>query len=101
MREVLDNISYKPGYSFELREERMLGQHGRIHMLRVVLYAACSVTGQEDWQMGRWFVVEHPTDEHEVVRTAYQALHLFELHEFQENFKYNGKPVFDPHVMNL
>ncbi len=98
MHNILDRITYKPGYSFEFNPaEQGFGPA----QLRVQLYAACTVTGREEWQLGRWFVVEDPDDEREVVRTAYQALYLFELHEFQENFKYDGNTVFDPHSMNL
>lgn len=33
----------------------------------------------------------------EVVRTIYKAIVNAEIHEIDENFKYKGKAIFDPH----
>ncbi len=100
MKSILADIQYFPGYEFETISLKD-NEFEYIHLLRVVMFAKCTVSGEEDLQRGRWLVVEDPTDEAEVVRTAYQALGMFQQHEFQENFKYKGKVVFDPHAMNL
>ena len=99
MKQFLDKIEYKPAYYFECRANSMYDD-GRAE-LRVCTVAPCTTTGFLKQQAGRWFVVEDPFDEADVVRTAYQAMYLFELHEMQEHFRYNGKTVFDPHLMNI
>lgn len=110
MRKILDRITYKVGYSFEIEPHEndfecgvptTVPQEIPPSRLRVNTYAACTRSGQEEWQRGRWFYVKDPLDVTEVVRTAYQALYLFELHELQEQFKFDGVIVFDPHSMNL
>ena len=90
MREILDRIHYKPSYGFEAQVI------GDVYMLRVSVVAPCTDTGFLKAQRGRWLVVEDPNNTDEVVRTAYQACYLFELHEFQEQFKFDGKPFNPP-----
>lgn len=101
MEHILSKIEYKPEYSFETSMAHVGWEPYTAGMLRVVTEAPCTITGKVERQVGRWLVVEDVFNEAEVVRTAYQALYLFELHEFQEHFKYHGKIVFNPHEMNV
>lgn len=57
----------------------------------------CTTTGQLCEHGGRkWLLSEHMT-ESEVVLTALKAALTAEEHEARENFRYNGKQVFNPH----
>jgi hypothetical protein len=93
---ILNEITYKDGYTF-----KVFCSSSYIATIRVTTFAPCTNTGITQYQEGRLFIIENPDNEAEIVRAAYQALYLFELHEFQEHFKYKGNIVFDPHGMNL
>ena len=45
----------------------------------------------------KWFVSRYSTTS-EVIRTAYKAVLAAEMHEIDENFRYNCIQIFDPHT---
>jgi hypothetical protein len=55
------------------------------------------ITGIEEWQHCRkWMISKHSTKS-EVVRTAFKAVEAAVIHEAQEAFKYKGCRVYNPH----
>lgn len=55
-------------------------------------------TGELFLQRGRKWYISSYSCIGEVVRTAYKAIEASELHEMQENFKFRGDAIFDPHL---
>ena len=88
---ILDNISYKD-WDIVFREE------GARPYLQIQFMAPDSFTGVVERQYCRkWMLSRFMTDS-EVVRTAYKAIEAAVLHEMQEDFRYNGEPIFRPHM---
>lgn len=85
--EVLDNIRYK---------NWVCSFNGFRRTLWWSWCAPCAVTGEHKLQTSRQWFVESPTRE-SVLRTAFSAVKMAELHEAAEFFLYNGDRVFDPH----
>lgn len=48
-------------------------------------------------QSGRWWRIEKNASRSDVVRTAWLAVMTAMEHEIREQFKYQGKAIFDPH----
>jgi hypothetical protein len=89
--QILEKITYKPGWKFRLLKK------GDGFLLQVVFSAPCTVTGAMQEQRGRkWYVSSHACVG-EFVRTAFKAIEAAEMHELQENFRYRGEAIFDPH----
>ena len=66
--------------------------------LQVVFQALNHETGVFEPQHGRkWLLSPHMTKS-ELVQTAFKAVLTAEEHEARENFFYQGKPVFGPHL---
>jgi hypothetical protein len=73
------------------------GEDGRIYM-QWQFKAACAKTGEVCDQSGRkWYLSPHMTVS-ELVTTAFKAALTAEEHECRENFTWNGKRIFNPHV---
>lgn len=45
----------------------------------------------------KWYISAYSTDS-EIIRTAYKAVKEAEAHEVDENFKFAGISIFNPHV---
>jgi hypothetical protein len=57
-----------------------------------------SKTGEMALQQCRkWYISSHAC-EGEIVRTVYKAIEAAELHEMQENFKFCGQAIYQPHL---
>lgn len=94
-RERVDGLimhtSYLPDTGWRVTEK------GDCLFIQHIAKLDCTVTGSNDWQRGRkWFVSEHSTDE-EIIRTMRMAILAFEEHEMNENFKFRGERVLNPH----
>lgn len=90
---LLNQIKYKD-WNFRLLDK------GDGFLLQVEFMAPDSTraTVKPVLQRGRkWYVSQHSCVG-EIVRTAYKAIEAAELHEIQENFKFMGKRIFDPHL---
>jgi len=49
-------------------------------------------------QRGRWWVLDEPVTEDKIIKTAFAALEMSDGHVRRENFYYDGRRVFDPHI---
>lgn len=66
--------------------------------IQIVYDAKCTKTGKiESWSSRKWYLSEHMTED-EVVKTLYAAFEMCVKHEVMEGFKYDNKPVFNPHT---
>lgn len=91
IRYTLDDISY-------LDWKLYLGDMGDGWYLQVQFEAADSETGEVEKQHCRkWYLSPHMTRT-EILDTAFLAYQRGVLHEFEENFKYKGRPVRNPHI---
>lgn len=69
--------------------------------LQVRGWEADTVTGEpapEEGHAGRKWMLSPFMTKTEIVRTAYLACRAYTLHEFDELFKYRGRPVFNAHM---
>ena len=65
--------------------------------LQIKFDAPCNMTGEDQNQSGRkWMLSYHMTDS-EIVGTAFKATLTAIEHETREQFKWKGQPVFRPH----
>lgn len=84
---VLDNIRYK---------NWACNYNGFRRTLWWTWVAPCVLTKEPKMQTSRQWFLESPTRE-SVLRTAFAAAKMAELHECAEHFLYIGERVFDPH----
>jgi hypothetical protein len=88
---IVCKISYK-NWDFRIHEK------GSGFLVQAAWMAPDCKTGQMALQKGRkWYVSPHAC-EGEIVRTVYKVIEAAELHEMQEQFKYCGQSIFDPHL---
>ncbi|CAI3971374.1 hypothetical protein VAC51_00036 [Variovorax phage VAC_51] len=59
--------------------------------------APCVLTGEVKKQLSRSWHIDSDITEEGIVRTAFAAAKMAEEHECAENFKYQGRRIFDPH----
>lgn len=89
--EILKDIDYR-NWTFDVRKD------GNRAYLQVRFLALDVVNGGVKYEVGRkWFLSDHMTRS-EVVQTALKAVLTAEEHEVRENFLYNGKRIFGPHI---
>lgn len=90
-KEILKDVQYR-NWKF------LVGIDGSRHYLQVRFLALDAVHGGAKYETGRkWFLSDHMTRS-EVVQTALKAVLTAEEHEARENFLYNGKRIFGPHI---
>lgn len=88
---IVCKIAYK-NWEFRIHEK------GSGFLIQAAWAAPDLKTGKMMIQKGRkWYVSPHAC-EGEIVRTAYKIIEAAELHEMQEQFKYCGQKIFDPHL---
>ena len=66
--------------------------------LQIFFDAPDADTGIVEPQACRKWTLQYTMCNTEVVRTAYKAAEAAVLHELQEQFRYRGARVFDPHL---
>lgn len=66
--------------------------------IKVRFKAADPDTGNEQSWSGRKWVVSIHSTESEIVTTCLKAVLTAEEHEAREQFKFCGKPIFNPHL---
>ena len=99
IREVVEAISYKPGWSFRVEP---LDDNGHYFIQVCVDETADAArdikTGVvSGWRGGKMLVSQHMT-RNEIVRTAHKAVVSAEMHELDEHFRYRGRAIFNPHL---
>ena len=88
--DILNNIKYRDW-------QIVLGIKGDMMYLQVQFDGKCSVTGREERQYCRKWLVSPFMQENELVRTAFKAVEAAELHELEEHFRYKGRSIYSPH----
>jgi hypothetical protein len=86
LREILESVSYKAGWSFHVNE--------------AAFYFQVELPVDHDgkrWRGRKWMISTHMT-EGEVVQTALAACLMAEEHEAREAFRYKGRALFGPHI---
>lgn len=73
-------------------------EHGNAPYLQIFLDAPDISTGEMEEQACRKWVLQFTMSNTEVVRTAYKAAEAAMIHELQEQFRYRGVRVYDPHL---
>ena len=90
LQEILDDIKYK-------NWKHRITEKGGGWNYQACFMAACSLTGVVTDQRSRKWYISPWACKSEVVRTVYKAIISAELHEIDENFRYKGAAIFDPH----
>lgn len=93
LQSILEDITYKEGYSFEAAQEKRSGLMFRLKVIR-----PCHVTGIPGTGYTLWFTVESGMHKDQIVRQAFKMILSFEEHEVREQFRYKGQPIFGPHL---
>jgi hypothetical protein len=90
--ELLDAITYKEGWRFDV-----YATNGQLY-LQAVFPAPCAISGREQIQKGRkWLLSPHMTTS-EFVATVFKACLTAEEHEARECFTYRAYRVYGPHL---
>lgn len=91
VRALLQRVEYK-GWTARLQRA------GDGVLLQLRFMAMDTVTGAlEEQACRKWYISSHAVDS-EVLQTVFKAVLTAEEHETRELFKYDGVPVFGPHV---
>jgi len=91
IQEIVDLISYKD-WKFRLLDK------ADGHLFQVTFFAKDIHSGEVEEQFCRKFYVSPHSCVSEIIRTAYLAVQQAEMHELDENFKFNNTALFDPHL---
>lgn len=73
-------------------------EHGNAPYLQIFFEAPDIYTDEMEEQACRKWVLQFTMSNTEVVRTAYKAAEAAVIHELQEQFRYRGSRVYDPHL---
>ena len=66
--------------------------------LQIVFESKCNRTKITEVQYCRKWALQYTMTDTEVIRTAYLAAQQASLHEFNEQFKYKGVDIYNPHI---
>lgn len=92
--EVLDEVTYKPGYQLLLR----LDTEGSRWYFQVQCERIDAITGTPGIGYGgKAYLSPHATLS-ELVQTAFGLFKSYEEHESREFFRWRGEQVFGPHI---
>jgi len=70
---------------------------GRRIYIQLEYLDKCSKTNKIDrWKSRKWYLSDYMTDD-EIIKTCYLAFEVCVKHEILENFKVDGKALFNPH----
>ena len=102
IREIVSRISFK-NYTFRVSHFNP-NTHNVIRAFSP-LYLQCRFNAENACNPGiietqacrKWVLSEWMTDS-EIIQTAFLAVKTAEMHEIHEQFKYDGVPVFNPHL---
>lgn len=101
MQEIVDDISYKPGWSILLKQETDQSRRPYIQV-SVDETAEASMDPRwpdrrAPWRGGKHYLSQHMTRQ-EVVGVVFGAIKAAEEHETREWFRYSGASIFNPHL---
>ena len=92
LRETLQDITYKD-WVFRIEKDGI-----GLWFLQVLFAAENAQTGNpENWSGRKWRMSMH-MGRSEIIQTALKAVLAAEEHEARENFKYQGRAIFGPHL---
>lgn len=97
IRRVIADVSYKPGWTVEIRE--MLDALTQTSNVLIRWEWKCrDVNDSHEMQCGgRWWFIEEFATPHDILRTLRLAAIQCETHEVDEMLLYDGQRIFDPH----
>lgn len=91
IKEVIDKVTYKEGWSIKVF------QKNKIPFIQVIFMGADETTGMiEEQKCRKWSLSYHMTTT-EIVYTVLKAIQAAEDHETREFFKYKGVRIANPH----
>jgi hypothetical protein len=92
--EMIDAVALcgYPGYEFVVRRDR----RGEVY-LQAGYIEPDTVTGVQEWQLTRRWLLSPSMGQSEVVQTVFKCLITSMEHRAREWFTYRGQPVFGPH----
>lgn len=70
----------------------------KVPYLQVTFMDKDRITGAEELQRCRKWVLSYHMVDSEIIRTAYKAIETAMIHEVQEEFRYKGVRLFNPHL---
>lgn len=94
MRAILEEITYRPGWTMAIKEDQHEGPY-----LRVIAPTKNSYDESADLDLGinSYLSPNDRADERAFVNFLIWRLERIESHEAREWLKRNGKAIFDPH----
>lgn len=98
-REIVDAITYKPGWSF------LLGRDGERWFLQASVSTESDLTmdptrrtaDRTPWKSGKRYLSPFMCRQ-EVVGVVFSVIQDAEMHEAREWFRYRGASIFNPHL---
>lgn len=113
MKDLIEAVSYKPGWSIELRQDKPVLVHhvsrrltefvdGRPYIqVKVEDWTEAALsphTGERSaWKGGKRYLSYHMCRQ-EIVGACLDAIKAAEMHELHEWFKYKGRSIYNPHI---
>ena len=99
--EIVDNITYKPGWRILLRPDKGARYYVQIQVDETA--EASTVACGKDrgkrmkWRSGKHYLSKHMCRQ-EIVGTVFGAIQAAEMHEMREWFRYRGASIYNPHL---
>ena len=94
---MIFNTIFRVLLDYDQKAFKKLGSASRLY-IQIIYATRCVKTMQYKYWRGRkWYLSDHMTED-EIVKTVFAAVKMAVEHEVLENFKVNGKALFNPHV---
>jgi len=99
MHTLVGAVSYKPGWSVDLKSDIVTGRpYIQISVDETAEAAKCPFTGDiAPWKSGKRYLSLHMCRQ-EIVGACLGAIKDAEMHELHEWFKYKGRAIYTPHI---
>lgn len=98
MLDIISQITYKEGWTIELREDAGGRPYIQISVDESAEAAKCAFSGKvTPWKGGKRYLSAHMCRQ-EIVGACLSAIKDAEMHEIHEWFKYKGRAIYNPHL---
>ena len=94
MQEVIDQITYKPGWEFTVQRERA---GGRAYLQATVTEEMPATGDNAFWRSAKYYLSYHMCRQ-EIVGVAFNCVRDAEEHEMREWFRYRDSAIYNPHL---
>jgi hypothetical protein len=103
IQRIVSNIEYKDWEFYIGFTDGPVTTEGEIHTLHCQMYLqvrfkSTDSLGESHVAHGRKWLLSHHMTKSELVGTALKAALTAEEHEARRCFRYNGKPIYNPHI---